>query len=138
MTGREKLRRLAQDIAGLIEQERLLAPGVRTISPELGLWFIRAVRSSDVSKALGIKRGKGRPRQDKKAQEESRTRRMAKAAFLIKREHPKKTFPQIASELKADDGEWLRKAHNRYEQEFKAEFMIAELTARLNRPRRKK
>ena len=59
MTGRqEKLRQLADDIAGLMEQERTLAGlsappadvhervrqlNAATISPELGKWFVDAV-----------------------------------------------------------------------------------------------
>jgi hypothetical protein len=82
MTGPEKLRRLAQDIAGLMEQEALLEPTARTIAPELGEWFVAAIerftsgQEPDLEKALGIIPRRGRPRQGREAKNYKRARKV--------------------------------------------------------------
>lgn len=126
MTGPEKLKQLASDIAGLLEQEALLKAPVRSISPDLGEWFIRAVRSSDPIKALGLTNRRGRP-----SKQNPHTLALARRAFFIKQEQPKKTFQQIAEEIRAPDGEWLRKEYNNHKDQILIELRSAKLTAGL-------
>jgi hypothetical protein len=95
MTGPEKLRQLADDIAGLMEQERTLAGlsappadvhervrqlNAATISPELGKWFVDAVEKflsgGDLEKAFGLVPSRGRPRQGREAKNYKRARRV--------------------------------------------------------------
>lgn len=82
MTGPEKLQRLAQDIAGLMRQERLLDPTARTISPELGAWFVRAVadylsaENPNLEKSLGLRRRRGQPRQGREAKNYKRAQKV--------------------------------------------------------------
>jgi hypothetical protein len=133
MTGsKEKLRQLADDIAGIMEYERELRAIVPTISPELGDWFVAAVGNylsgTDLSKALGLKRGPGRPKRSS-----GEVYERSKKIFLMRRSG--KSWSKVAAEFPEPDLRELQRELKRYQPDIIAEN-TRELIARIKHRRR--
>jgi hypothetical protein len=110
---KEKLRELATKIENLVEDERrLLTP---RISHELGEWFVRGAlaylsgEEDDLGKALGLKRGPGRPKPTPSGKNYER----AKKIFFM-REFGKRPWSDIANEFHDADRRYLQRELKRY------------------------
>ncbi|RTM13906.1 MAG: hypothetical protein EKK33_09030 [Bradyrhizobiaceae bacterium] len=116
---KDMLRILADDIRAIVEHERGAA--VPTISPEVGAWFAIAVDrflagSDDLEKALGLVRGRGRPRPVPSGAGFER----AKLTYQMRLQ--KKSWMQIGNALNADPRD-LQRDLVRYEQDISAEIV---------------
>jgi hypothetical protein len=135
MTGsKEKLRQLAADIAGIMEYERQWQPIVPTISPELGDWFVAAVENylsgtKDFSKALGLKRGPGRPKPPPSGKVYERSKKI----FLMRQSG--KSWLKVAAEFPKPDLRELQRELKRYQPDIIAEN-TRELIAKIKHRRR--
>ena len=129
---KERLRQLAESIAGLIEQERPLA--TRSIPPDLGAWFVASVerlaadKEPDLAEALRkafTTRSPGRPKQ-----KTARYDQLKQAHALRK---TGKTWPQIADALGEDDVSALTKAYNARKDDLQNDDIANRLVTRIGR-----
>ena len=135
MTGREKLCQLAEDIAGILEQERRLKNLVaRTISPELGEWFIAAIKAFQggeaIGKALGLTKGRGRPRPPAAGKNYDRAKEILNIFWRCgSGKHP--SWYELGREFDADPRD-LRADVERYTPDIVAEF-YADIAKKINK-----
>jgi hypothetical protein len=138
-SSKEKLRELANEIKALLELERGLLKQqflLPAVSFELGDWFVAAVENylsgtkGDLSKALGLKRGPGRPKpppSGKKGYERS------KKIFLMRQSG--KSWSKVAAEFPKPGLRELQRELKRYQLDIIAEN-TRELIAKLKHRRR--
>jgi hypothetical protein len=139
LDAKEKLRRLKESIAGLMDQERIINPAVWSISPEVGEWFVGEVekfisgKEPDLEKALGLTRGRGRPRLGASAKNYERAKKVFE--MLSPRDgKPAATKDEILDEF--PDADWgdLQDEQKRYGRDIWAEFaegISAKINARI-------
>jgi hypothetical protein len=124
MTGsKEKLRELANEIKALLELERGLLKQqflLPAVSFELGDWFVAAVENylsgtkGDLSKALGLKRGPGRPKRSS-----GEVYERSKKIFLMRQSG--KSWSKVAAEFPEPDLRELQRELKRYQPDIIAE-----------------
>jgi hypothetical protein len=139
MTGsKEKLRELANEIKALLELERGLLKQqflLPAVSFELGDWFVAAVENylsgtkGDLSKALGLKRGPGRPKPPPSGKVYERSKKI----FLMRRSG--KSWLKVAAEFPKPNLRELQRELKRYQPDIIAE-RTRELIARRAHRRR--
>lgn len=112
---KDKLQRLAEDIAELAERERQ-----RSLMPSIPFavsdWFVEGVKAylagaPSLDHALGLKRGRGKPKAERP---KGKNYERAKAVFLLRLPHKKPSWLEIAEMYDADVRD-LQRDLKRYE-----------------------
>ena len=135
-SAKEKLQQLANDIAGLMEQERLLKQKLimPTIPFELGEWFVCAVQAfvdgKDLNKAFGLTPRRGRPRPPPAGKNYERAKEILNIFWRCgSGKHP--SWYELGRKFDADPRD-LRADVERYTPDIVAEF-YADIAKKINK-----